>query len=338
MNLGEWGELIVVRLLWASLAMTLAFGAALLISKLTFMTLKVKVWAWRLAIAQGLVVLLFNPAYRVIPGLDSSAATVTASAPSASPWMAALWTGLTTFWLVMALAALARLVKDGLETRRLLAALPDCAAPLSATLSEVKFRLWDSLSCPVVAFGWRPQIAAPSWCWKSTEAARLAIAHEEAHIRHGDLIWQTLASLVKGLFWFHPLAGRAFKELSFWQECVADESAIRSCGCSGEGYAETLVDIVAGSVKTRMPLAVGLGMQARDLGRRLEVAVDEKRWHPVVSILAAGIVLAPALIPWRPAAVAVDAPVRGAAMEGRIAAPSNMSSPVFSPAAAAAGG
>ncbi|QKK03890.1 MAG: TonB family protein [Pseudomonadota bacterium] len=52
------------------------------------------------------------------------------------------------------------------------------------------------------------------------------IAHEIAHIRHGDPFWRVLASALRCTFWFLPWVHFAWTELTRAQELAADEAVI----------------------------------------------------------------------------------------------------------------
>jgi len=300
MSIGDLGWEAVERLIWTSLSLPLGAFAAWLVSRLNFIPPAAKAWTWRMVVLQATIVFVSNFGVALpVPEQTQGAA----SAPL--PWMAALGAGLAALWLVPALHRILRLLKAAVMTRRMLLELPEMTRPTGAA-GAASYRLMRELSCPVAALCPQPVIAGPEWCWQNSEQARLALAHEYAHIRRGDVIWQVVGSLAAALFWFHPVAARAFAELSFWQECAADAEAMATVSCDSHDYATAIVDIVAGARTPNLPLALGLGMQARQLGRRLEVAVDAERIRPWLGAAVAFLVIAPALIPWRMARAESD--------------------------------
>lgn len=334
MSIGAMGWILMERLLWASLTLAVGFGAAALVSRLTFVAPAAKAWVWRLVLLQGALVLLFNLGV----GIEVVKASNGTASGSVNHLSAATGAGLAVFWLVPACVLLFGLIRSAWQTRRMLLELPSMPRPLEAVAGTASYRLMRELSCPVVALCPRPVVAAPEWCWHSTAQARLALAHEQAHLNRWDVVWQMLGSVAAGIFWFHPLAQMAMKELSFWQECAADAAAIKMIDCEHHDYATTIVDIVAGLREPHIPMAIGLGMQARQLGRRLEVAVDGERARPWLGAFVALLIIVPGLIPWRASAAAVrEADADAVAVPtsyGRIASPVGDPGKFYSPVAA----
>jgi TonB family protein len=52
------------------------------------------------------------------------------------------------------------------------------------------------------------------------------LAHEQAHLRHGDPFWNLLLALLLAVFWFHPLVHLAVRRIRRDQELAADEAVI----------------------------------------------------------------------------------------------------------------
>jgi hypothetical protein len=328
MSIGEIGWMLVERLLWASLTLALGFAAALLVSRLSFVAPAAKAWAWRLVLLMSAFVVTFN--------LGVALQVVKARAESntvefVNPLVLSAGAGLAAFWLLPACVLLFGLARSAWETRRMLLELPSMPPPPAAVKGGASYRLMRELSCPVVALCPRPLVAAPEWCWQDTPQARLALAHEAAHLRRWDVAWQMIGSAASALLWFHPLAQWSMRELAFWHECAADAAAIRTIECEHHDYATAIVDIVAGVRDPHIPLAIGLGMQAKQLGRRLEVAVDGDRARPLLGGIVALLIIAPALVPWR----AVTAPREP---NGDLASPRSLGSVVGGSAERDSGG
>ncbi len=295
MTLGELGWLVLERLAWSLAAFTLAAGAAWIVGQAPRLSPALKAWAWRLALLQAVLVLTFNLGWAIaLPSLGQGS-------PSSadSPLSSALGAGLGAFWIFIAGSMLVNLGRSGIQTARMVARLPLMETPDSFRRFEVDFRLQETLAAPMLALTPLPAVVAPSWCWQKSETARLALEHEKAHLRRGDVQWQVLGFLAAGLLWVHPLARLAYRELIFWQECAADEEAIAELRCPPDVYAEALLKIVSQSGESALPTAVGLGMQAQRLGRRMEVVLRRSRRSSWIVALAAILLLAGALIPWR---------------------------------------
>jgi len=103
-----------------------------------------------------------------------------------------------------------------------------------------------------------------------TERA-LVLSHELAHLRRGDLLWSLVAASVRAVFWFHPLAWLAERQLSLTQEIAADELAIAAQKHNPVSYAKLLISIVTklGSFPLQPVLCVGVAGSHFSLRQRL---------------------------------------------------------------------
>ena len=70
---------------------------------------------------------------------------------------------------------------------------------------------------------------------------RLAVAHELAHLRRGDLWLAWVPALAETLFWFHPLARSAVREYAEACEEACDREALRATGAHPYEYGRLLV-------------------------------------------------------------------------------------------------
>lgn len=70
---------------------------------------------------------------------------------------------------------------------------------------------------------------------------RLILAHEQAHIRAGDMQMNALAVAIRCLNWFNPLAYVAYGLFRTDQELACDERVMRKFGQHRRAYAETLL-------------------------------------------------------------------------------------------------
>ena len=118
----------------------------------------------------------------------------------------------------------------------------------------------------------RPLIALPpdaaGW---SAEAARRALVHELEHVRRADWAWHVGARLTCALFWFHPLAWVAWRQLRLEAERACDDAVVRTS--DGADYAEQLVSL-ARRISSRSP-RTSLAMAARsDLSTRVAALLD----------------------------------------------------------------
>ncbi|HEX7816529.1 M56 family metallopeptidase [Dyella sp.] len=83
-------------------------------------------------------------------------------------------------------------------------------------------RLSDDITSPQVMAGWRPVVLLPADHGLTPEESAMAIAHELAHLRRGDLWLGWIPALAQGLFFFHPLARWATREYALNREAACD--------------------------------------------------------------------------------------------------------------------
>lgn len=83
----------------------------------------------------------------------------------------------------------------------------------------------DEISSPFVLGLCRPRIYLPSSL--SPAAKPYVLAHEQAHLRHGDAWWKLLGFLLLGVYWFHPLVWAAYALFCRDLEMACDERAVK---------------------------------------------------------------------------------------------------------------
>ncbi len=133
----------------------------------------------------------------------------------------------------------------------------------------------DRIPLPV-AHGWRrPVILLPaaSVDWP-LDRLRLVFAHELAHIRRWDYPGQIAARLACALYWFHPLAWRALRQLVREREQACDDEVI-NMGFKGTDYAEHLLAIVRSVDFRKASLSPAVGMaEQSNLENRVRAMLD----------------------------------------------------------------
>ena len=143
---------------------------------------------------------------------------------------------------------------------------------------------------------------------------RLVLAHELAHLRRRDLLWNWLAVAAQTLLFFHPLVWMAGREWRLAQEMAADEAAVLLTDAAVADYGALLVRVAARRAPAARPgslLTVGVIDSPRTLKRRL---VAMKTFAPVSparrSAAGAALLLAAVagLVPWRAVAQQQDSP------------------------------
>jgi len=151
-----------------------------------------------------------------------------------------------------------------------------------------------------------PAIVLPASLLRGSPSARvrLVLAHELAHLKRHDLIWNWLPTLAYGLFFFHPLVWLAGRGWRLTQESACDEVAVRATGAEVATYGRMLLELaVRGPAKPSWGLAaVGIGESYASLKGRL---IAMKYFGPVSRrrrlLMGIGVALlgAAGVVPWR---------------------------------------
>lgn len=97
---------------------------------------------------------------------------------------------------------------------------------LSVSLrQDGRIYICDEISSPFVLGLCRPRIYLPSGL--SPAAKPYVLAHEQAHLRHGDAWWKLLGFLLLSVYWFHPLVWAAYALFCRDLEMACDERAVK---------------------------------------------------------------------------------------------------------------
>jgi beta-lactamase regulating signal transducer with metallopeptidase domain len=248
-------------------------------------------WAGHLALSQGL----------------SGAEETSANASS----FHALGSWFLVIWLVGALLlGLRALVGSALLVRfcRRLRPVQDDALAWSAYLvarrlgmrRSVRLLEAPGLTAPMACGIARPIVALPpgfadDYCAEEQQAM---LAHELAHLRGADPLWQRLADWLAVAFWWHPLVWWVRRQWRAASEATADEASLVVDG-GPELLAECLVAL-GGRVSGARPLG-WIGMRGgfrSHLGRRVErlLSLGHARWRPPRRRLWVKIVVPVALV------------------------------------------
>jgi beta-lactamase regulating signal transducer with metallopeptidase domain/protein involved in polysaccharide export with SLBB domain len=193
------------------------------------------------------------------------------------------------FWIVLVygvgVAALAAWSLVGLiGVRRLLrsarpvegacrAMLRDVAGPAS---DHVKLLVSARVSQPCAFASLPPTIVLPEELCAAGDARRLrwALAHEWSHVaRHDVWVW-SVSGVLRGFYFYQPLAWWLRRRLQLGQDFVADAA---SAGGEPEDYAEFLASWSSPFRFTRGAAGLGIGGRVSDLHRRVVMLVENRR-------------------------------------------------------------
>ena len=217
---------------------------------------------------------------------------------------------LPTLWLAAMLVQLPLLARQWWRTRRLLrAAKPLVDVPMQKLCAQ-RARAFGLRRCPplyVSADIDSPQISGlrqPVVLLPATHAmtpaeSALAIAHELAHLRRGDLWLGWLPAIARRLFFFHPLVRWALREYAFEREAACDAEVLQQTGALPHAYAQLLLRLGVSH-----PIHAGLAGASptfHNLKRRLIMLqhVDPDSRRHLRGWLLVGLVAAAGVLPYR---------------------------------------
>ncbi len=116
-----------------------------------------------------------------------------------------------------------------------------------------------------------PEVAA-GWTRARSHAV---LAHEIAHIDRRDFVTGLLASLLRTLFWFQPLAWYAHRRLAVEREIACDDRVLLAATSSPADYAEHLYEVVRDAGRCVAP-AVAMARPS-DIVGRVRAILDSAR-------------------------------------------------------------
>jgi bla regulator protein blaR1 len=197
--------------------------------------------------------------------------------PGWRPVVLSLWLTGSVLWWTLAGLRLARF-------RRLLR----YARPAAAAVQDQARRLADRLGlarCPGVwlvpapvspmlwALGGAPRLLLPAALWDrlGPEQQDTLLAHELAHLRRGDHWVRRLELLVLGLYWWHPVAWWARRELREAEEQCCDAWVVWALPAAARAYATALLETVTflSQARPALPAAASGAGHVQLLKRRL---------------------------------------------------------------------
>ncbi|MCE9525249.1 MAG: DUF1549 domain-containing protein [Planctomycetales bacterium] len=176
----------------------------------------------------------------------------------------------------------------------------------------------ERIATAAALIAWRPHIllATKSVCEENRPAVRAALAHEWAHICHGDLWLLALERLLMPAFCLHPLFWLLRRQIRIDQELLADAAA---AGDAPVEYAQALLTWAKTESNQAAPsfgiAALSLWEHPSSLSRRVEMllhapfsvsARGSRLWKWLVPLTLLAAVIGMSLFTLRPAAVAQD--------------------------------
>ena len=210
---------------------------------------------------------------------------------------------LFALWAAGVFAGLCLAARQGVQLRRLVRAASPALLPgldavaLTQTIClrrAPKVLQSASVAAPCVTGLLRPVILLPPGLADglSPDELRLALAHEMAHVKRGDLLMALLPALVRALFFFHPLVRLACAEWGMAREEACDALALQATGAGATSFGGLLLKMAGGA--SQAP-ALSLSPGYHSLRRRL-LGLTRTSSRPLRGLLAVALA---ALLPWR---------------------------------------
>ncbi|MCZ4272503.1 M56 family metallopeptidase [Maritalea porphyrae] len=145
-------------------------------------------------------------------------------------------------------------------------------------LGRVQVVASDRVEVPFTTRGWRSfyvvmPVAMIGDAWKM----RIAIAHEMQHIRHGDVTWEYVWSLVHPLMFWNPAFSMFRKRLNVLRELLCDAALLSRQTFNKRRYCETLLSVAKNMAQTKArnnALAVPFVEPKRHLARRGQSSLE----------------------------------------------------------------
>ena len=260
-NLGDWAgkATVLITLAWCASLLLRRRSAALrhqvwAIAIIGALVLPLASWvvpAWHLISAPAATVVQ-APARVSISMSDADVSTVAVQKhwdwDAMIPAVLALWAIGAGIFLLRLAAGFARLRRAAAYSKVVTA---DCLTALAVEL-RARFgvrrtiRMLESASATTMPMTWgifRPRIVLPCGVdgWDE-QRKRIVLSHELAHVSRCDWAFQICAELLRGCFWFHPLAWISAKWLRQESECACDDAVLNS-GVAAEEYASELLTL-----------------------------------------------------------------------------------------------
>jgi bla regulator protein BlaR1 len=133
---------------------------------------------------------------------------------------------------------------------------------------EVRFS--DEVESPLITGVFRPVILVPARRFPalSGEQQRMALCHELAHVKRGDVWLGCVPAAAERLFFFHPHVRLAAREYAFWREAACDAAVLAALDTAPQAYGRLLLDLGVAQPTSALA-AAGAAWSFSNLKRRI---------------------------------------------------------------------
>jgi beta-lactamase regulating signal transducer with metallopeptidase domain/biopolymer transport protein ExbD len=159
---------------------------------------------------------------------------------------------------------------------------PDWALLLRQACDTLRLRrqvrLWQSADnlMPLTWGWWRPVVLLPAEAaYWAAQRRRVVLLHELAHVKRWDCLTQTVARIVRALYWVNPLVWLATRRMCVEREQACDDLVLNG-GCKASDYASQLVEIA--QTYRQIPQVAAIAMaRSPQIKGRIAAIVDASR-------------------------------------------------------------
>lgn len=150
---------------------------------------------------------------------------------------------------------------------------------------------------PMLVGSFNPVIVLPEKVVRScdVEELKMILAHELAHAKRLDLLWNWLPTIVRSCFFFHPLVWLAQSRFSLDQEVACDYLALTTTNGRNSTYGNTLIKLASRSSSQQIPrlAAIGVASSFKTLRKRItEMSSFSKQKSRGVKMLSTCVLIA----------------------------------------------
>ena len=246
--------------------------------------------------APGIVMSQRDP----VAGRDSSGALpLKDSAKISLPSTASFLTGSLLFaaWLMGVFTPVMRLALEQKVLRRRckrakIITMKELSVFESEALSQrrIGLRLSNEIDSPLLCGIFRPVILLPENLaeWTTPDERKAILEHEIAHVARRDPHANFFQTVMRVIFFFHPLVRYACRQLNVERELACD-ARVMELGTRAEVYAESLLKVAEHSLMPKLRYRLAFLSAKQILERRVEMIVNDdgvritaRQWKGVV--------------------------------------------------------
>ncbi|GLQ89492.1 M56 family metallopeptidase [Dyella flagellata] len=246
----------------------------------------------------------------------AAATLVTPTAPLATEQAAWSWPlAIVIAWICVVLLQTCLTIRQWFESRALLHhATPITDVALQALRTRQAralgmrrlpaLRMSQAIVSPQVSGLWRPVVLLPAEQTLSADELAMAMAHELAHIRRGDLWLGWIPAIAQRLFFFHPLVRWAVREYAVYREAACDAQVLQRHGAAPHSYGHLLVRL--GVVDPVHASLAGASSTFQNLKRRLIMLQQSETTPRMRGWLLVAVIALVGVLPYRVTAAGAE--------------------------------